>query len=84
MKKPIREIKPKLLQSLLHQEVVNMSTGEHCKVLAPHGNEIICNVCLPERVVTIGRYFRDRILEHHVNGKFHLCRMRKFLIVGEQ
>ena len=83
MKKPRREIKPKLLQSLLQQEVVNMSTGEHCKVLAPHGNEIVCNICLPERVVIIGRT-NERILEQHVKGKFHLCRMRKFLIVGEQ
>ena len=84
VKKPRSQIKPKLLQSLLQQEVVNMSTGERCKVLAPHGNEIVCNICLPERVVTIGRSFRERILEHHVKSKFHLCRMRKFLIVGEQ
>ena len=83
VKNPRRQEKPNLLQRLLQQEVVNKSTGERCKIFVPHGNEIICNICLPEHVVIIG-ITRGNSLKQHVIGKFHHYRMRKFLIVGEQ
>ena len=83
VKKPRRQGKPNLLQRLLQQEVVNKSTGERCKIFVPHGNEMICNICLPERVVIIGRT-GGKPLKQHVISKFHHYRMRKFLIVGEQ
>ena len=82
VKKPRRQEKPNLLQRLLQQEVVNKSTGERCKIFVPHGNEIICNICLPERVVIIGRTGGNP-LKQHVIGRLHHYRMRKFLIVGE-
>ena len=85
VKKPRRQEKPNLLQRLLQQEVVNKSTGERSKIFVPYGNsnEIICNICLPERVVIIGRTGGEP-LKQHVIGKFHHYRMRKFLIVVEQ
>ena len=86
MKKPRRQGKPNLLQFLLQQEAVKMSRGERCKILAPHGiigNDVVCNICLPERLVVIGRT-KERTLEQHVKGKSHLWAMRKYLIVGAQ